>query len=166
MRWPTNFYNFKFEWTDTARIEIHTTKAWSSQLENLKNAIWTLEERYAIKFCFKLEKNAMQLKLDLLLWPKDQETEFPVEACWLSQTQEGQTKQIHPQTFDNPFFFFFFFDSTGMIYMHLVPAGQTVNKQYYGSSGRDSVGRVQHSSNRVSGISTGTMHQSTTPSLS
>ena len=35
-----------------------------------------------------------------------------------------------------------------------------------GSSGRDSVGRGQHSSNRVSGISTRTMPQSTTPSLS
>ena len=35
-------------------------------------------------------------KLDLLLWPRDQETEFPVEACWLSQTKEGQTEQIHP----------------------------------------------------------------------
>ena len=34
------------------------------------------------------------------------------------------------------------------------------------SSGRDSVGRGQHSSNQVSGISTRTMHQSTTPSLS
>ena len=42
--------------------------------------------------------------LDLLLWPRDQETEFPVEVCWLSQTQEGQTEQIHPQTFDDPFF--------------------------------------------------------------
>ena len=31
-------------------------------------------------------------------------TELPVEACWLSQTQEGQTEQIHPQTFDDPFF--------------------------------------------------------------
>ena len=31
------------------------------------------------------------------------------------QTQEGQTEQIHPQTFDDPFF-----DSTGMIYMHWV----------------------------------------------
>ena len=47
----------------------------------------------------------MRWKLNLLLWPRDQETEFPVEACWLSQTQEGQTDQIHPQTFDNPFFF-------------------------------------------------------------
>ena len=27
--------------------------------------------------------------------------------------------------------FFFFFDSTGMVYMHWVPTGQTVNKEYY-----------------------------------
>ena len=68
----------------------------------------------------------MRWKLDLLLWPRDQETEFPVEACWLSPTQEGQTEQIHPQTFDDPFF-----DSTGMSYMHWVPTGQTVDKEYY-----------------------------------
>ena len=48
-----------------------------------------------------------------------------MKACWLSQTQEGQTKQIHPQTFDDPLF-----DSTGMIYMHWVPTRQTVNKEY------------------------------------
>ena len=35
--------------------------------------------------------------------------QFPVEPCWLSWTQEFQTEQIHPQTFDGPFFFFFFF---------------------------------------------------------
>ena len=38
--------------------------------------------------------------------------------------------------------------------------------RFYGSSRRDSVRRGQHSSNRVSGISTRTMHQSTTPFLS
>ena len=38
--------------------------------------------------------------------------------------------------------------------------------RFYGSSRRDSVGRGHHSSNRVSGISTRTMHQSITPSLS
>ena len=27
-----------------------------------------------------------------------------LEACWLSQTQEGQTERIQPQTFDDPFF--------------------------------------------------------------
>ena len=104
MRWPINSYDFSFKWTATAGIGIHPTKAWLSQMVNLKNAIWTLEERYAIKFCFKLGKNAMQWKLDLLLWPRDEETEFPVEACWLSQTQESQTEQIHPQTFDYHFF--------------------------------------------------------------
>ena len=47
-----------------------------------------------------------------------------MEAYWLSQTQEGQIEQIYPQTFDDPFF-------NSMIYMHWVPTGQTVNKEYY-----------------------------------
>ena len=38
--------------------------------------------------------------------------------------------------------------------------------RFLGSSGRDSVGRGQHSSNRLSDIFTRRMHQSTTPSLS
>ena len=104
MRWLTNFYDFRFKWKPTAAIKIYPTKSWLSQLVNFKNAIRILEERYSLKFCFKLGKNAMWWNLDLLLWPRDQETEFPVEACWLSQTQEGQTVQIHPQTFDDPFF--------------------------------------------------------------
>ena len=118
------------------------------------------EERYAIKFCFKLGKNAIRWTLDLLLRLKDRETEFPMEACWLSQTQEGQTEQIHPQTFDDPFFI----DSTGMIYMHWVPTGQTVNKEYCVEVLREFRIRfprkkpAQHSSNWVSGISTRTMH--------
>ena len=74
MRWLTNVYDFRFKWTDTAEIGIHPTKALLSEPVNFKNVIWTLEERYAIY----------------------QETEFPVEACWLSQTQECQTEQIHP----------------------------------------------------------------------
>ena len=40
---------------------------------------------------------------------------------------EGQTEQIQPQTFGDPFFF----DSTGMIYMHWGLTGQTVNNEYY-----------------------------------
>ena len=49
--------------------------------------------------------------------------------------------------------------------------GQTVRVRvtmlrFWRSSARDSLGRGQHSSNRLSGISTRTMHQSTTPSLS
>ena len=64
----------------------------------------------------------MRWKLDLLLWPRDQETEFLVEACWLSQTQEGQTEQIHHELLMIPFF-----DNTRMIYMRWVPTGQIVN---------------------------------------
>ena len=60
MRWPTNFYDFRFKSTATAPIRIYPTKAWLSQLVNFKNAIWTLEERYAIKFCLKLGKNATE----------------------------------------------------------------------------------------------------------
>ena len=67
----------------------------------------------------------MQWKLNLLLWPRDQETEFPVEAYWLSQTQEGQTEQIHPQTFDDPFFCQRWHD------LHALGSHWTVNKEYY-----------------------------------
>ena len=56
MGWLTNFYDFRFKSTATAGIEIHPTKTWLSQLVNFKNAIWTLEERYEIKFCFKRRK--------------------------------------------------------------------------------------------------------------
>ena len=56
MRWLTNFYDFRFKLTATAGIWIHPTKAWLSQLVSFKNAIWTFEEWYAIKFCFKLGK--------------------------------------------------------------------------------------------------------------
>ena len=41
MRWPTNFYDFRFKWTATEAIGIHSTIAWLSQLVNFKNAIWT-----------------------------------------------------------------------------------------------------------------------------
>ena len=48
-----------------------------------------------------------------------------------------------------------------MIYMHWVPTGQTVNKEFYvevlRKFGMPSVGRGQHSSNRVSGIFPRTM---------
>ena len=57
-----------------------------------------------LRSCSSWCSGDLRWKLDLGLWLRDQETEFPVNACWLSQTQEGQTEQIHPQTFDDPFF--------------------------------------------------------------
>ena len=59
----------------------------------------------------------------------------------------------------------FFFDSTGMIYMHLVPTGQTVNNVEVLREFRKRF-RRKRPANRISGIFTRTMHQSTTPSLS
>ena len=59
--WLTNFYDFSFKWTATAAIGIHPTKAWLSQLVNFKMQSDTLEERYAIKLCFKLGKNAIEI---------------------------------------------------------------------------------------------------------
>ena len=52
--------------------------------------------------------------------------EFPVEACWLSQTQKARQSKSTDKLLMVPFF-----DRTGMIYMHWVPTGQTVNKEYY-----------------------------------
>ena len=56
-----NFNDFSFKWTATEGIGIHPTKAWLSQLVNFNKAIWTLKERYAIKFCFKLGKYATEM---------------------------------------------------------------------------------------------------------
>ena len=52
----TNFYDFRFKWTVTAAIGIYSTKAW--WISNMQSD--TLEERYAIQFCFKLGKNATE----------------------------------------------------------------------------------------------------------
>ena len=64
MRRLTNFYDFRLKGIATEGIRIHPTKAWLSQLGNFKNASGredTLEERYTIKFCFKLGKMPQHL---------------------------------------------------------------------------------------------------------
>ena len=55
--------------------------------------------------CNKIVLNLEKMPCDeSWIYSYNQETEFPVEACWLSQIQEGQTEQIQPQTFVDPFF--------------------------------------------------------------
>ena len=112
----------------------------------------------------------LRWKLDLLLWPRDQETEFPVEACWLSQTQEGQTEQIHPQTFDDPFFFFFF-----LLHWHDLHAlGSHWTDSQRGilclafKGVQEKIPWEEASTLQIGSvaISSRTMYQSTTPSLS
>ena len=120
----------------------------------------TLEERYAIKLCFKLGKNATEThgmlqtafrtscmnRASAFEWHKrfkeGRESVRDDERC-------GRSKEVN---------------TPGLI-------GQRVRVRvtmlrFLGSSGRDSARRGLHSSNRVSGISTRTIHQSTTPSLS
>ena len=115
----------------------------------------TLEERYAIKFSFKLGKHATETygmlhtafgascmnRASVFEWHKrfkeGRESVRDDERC-------GRSKEVNRP--------------------ELIGQRVTVSMlRFSGSSGRDSIGRGQHSSNRVSGISTRTMHQSTTP---
>ena len=117
-----------------------------------------LEERYAIKFGFKLGKNATETYRML-------QTAFGASCMnrasvfeWHKRFKEGMESVRDDERCGR---------SKEVNRPELI--GQRVRVtmlRFYGSSGRDSVGRGQHSSNQVSGISTRTMHQSTTPSLS
>ena len=75
MRWLTNFYDFGFQWTATAAIGIHPTKAWLLQLVNFKNAIWHFRRTICNKILFQTWKKMPQkrteffrLLLDHLAW--------------------------------------------------------------------------------------------------
>ena len=124
-----------------------------------------LEERYAIKFCFKLGKNATTETYGM---PQtafgascmNRASVFELVFDWHKRFQEGResvrdyercgrSKKVN----------------TPQLIGQRVTVRVTVLR-FLGSSGKDSVRRRQHSSNRVSGISTRTMHQSTTLSLS
>ena len=119
------------------------------------------EEGYAIKFCFKLGKNDATETYGML------QTAFgsscmnrasvlggirdsrKAGGLWTDDGRCGRSKEVN----------------TPELIGQRVRVRVTMLR-FWGGSGRDSVGRGQHSSNRVSGISTRTMHQSTTLSLS
>ena len=125
---------------------------WISKMQTGRDD--TLEERYAIKFFFKLGKNATEtygmlqtaFRPSCIEWHKRfkeaRESVRDDDRCWWSK--EVNTPEVIGQ---------------------MVRVRVTMLR-FSGSSGRDSIGRGQHSSNRVSGISTRTIHQSITPSLS
>ena len=111
MRWLTNFYYFSFKWTATAGIGIHPTKAELSQLVNFKNAIWTWGRTESWIYCYDPET-------------KRQSSQWK-HACSPRPKDARQSKCTHKLLMIP------FFDNTGMLYMHWVPTGQTVNKEYY-----------------------------------
>ena len=96
----------------------------------------TLEERYAIKFCFKLGKTATETygmlqtaygpscmnRSSVFQWHKrfkeGRESLRDDERC--GRSKSTQKLMMIP-----------FFDSMGIIYIHWVPTGITVNKEYY-----------------------------------
>ena len=122
----------------------------------------TLEERYEIELCFKLGKNATETygmlqkpfrptcmnRASVFQWHKRlKESRDSVrgdERC-------GRSKEVN---------------TPKLIGQRLRVSVRVTMLSFQGSSGRDSLGRGQHSSNRVSGISSWTIHQSTSPSLS
>ena len=123
---------------------------WFSKMQS--GRVDTLEERYAIKFCFKLGKNATETygmlqtafrpscinRASVFEWHKrlkeDRESVSNGERC-------GRTKEINTPELIGP-----------------RVKVRVILLRFCGSSRRDSVGRGQHSSNRVSGISTWTIH--------
>ena len=120
----------------------------------------TLEKGYAIKFCFKLGKNATETygMLQTAFWPSCMNRASVFE--WHKRFKEGKESMRYDERCGR---------SKEVNRPELI--GQRVRVwvtmlRFYGSSARDSIGRGQHSWNRISGISTRTMHQSRTPSLS
>ena len=133
-------------------LKTHCLSSWISKMQSD-----TLEERLAIKLCFKLGKmpqkqmECFRLLFDHLAWIELQFLSGIIDSRESVRDDErcGRCKEVNT--------------------LELI--GQRVRvtvtrMRFYRSSGRDSLGRCQQPSNRVSGISTMTMHQSTTPSLS
>ena len=166
LRWLTNFHDFRNKWTATAAIGIHPYKPdyhswWISKIPSGRED--TLEEQYAIKFCFKLGKNAATETYGML------QTAFRpscMNRAWVFEWHKrfkegresvrddercGRSKEIR---------------TPKLISQRVRVKVRVTMLWFWGNSARESVGRCQHSSNRVSGISTRTIHQSTTPFLS
>ena len=81
MRWQSNFYDFSFKWTATQQLEYNLLKPdchswWISKMQSGGDD--TLQERYAITFCFKLGQMPQErieffrLLFDHLAWIEHQ----------------------------------------------------------------------------------------------
>ena len=96
----------------------------------------TLEERYAIKFCFKLEKTATETygMLQTAYGPSCMNRSSVFQ--WHKRFQwkhagSPRPKKARQSKSTRKLMMIPFFDSMGIIYIHWVPTGYTVNKEYY-----------------------------------
>ena len=120
----------------------------------------TLEERYAIKLCFKLGKNTTETSemLQTAFRPACMNRASGFE--WHRRFKEARESVRDDERCGR---------SKEVNRPELIGRSVRVRVtllRFSGSPGKDSVGRGQHYSNRVSGISTSIMHQSKTTSLS
>ena len=86
----------------------------------------TLEKRYVIKFCFKLGKMDCE---ESLIYCYDPETKR--QSSQWKHAVSPRPKKTRQSKSPHKLLMIPFFDSTCMIYIHWVPTGQTVNKEYY-----------------------------------
>ena len=119
-----------------------------------------LEERYAINFCFKIGKNATET-YGMLQTPFGASCMNRASIFWWHKRflegrksvrddkRCGRSKEVN---------------TPELIGERIKVRVRVTILEFLGSSGKDSIGRGQHSSNRVSGISTRTVRQSTSPS--
>ena len=149
-----NSYNRN--WNTLLKLDCHSW--WISKMQS--GGEDTLEERYAIKFCFKLGKNATETYGVLQTAFQPSCMNRPSVFEWHKRLKEGRESVGDDERCGK---------SKEVNTPQLI--GQRVRVRvtmlrFKGRSRRDSLWRGQHSSNRASGISTRTMHQSTTLSLS
>ena len=90
----------------------------------------TLEERYAIKFCFKLGKTATETygMLQTAYGPScmNRSSVFQWKHAGSPRPKKARQSKSTQKLMMIPFF-----DSMDIIYIHWVPTGITVNKEYY-----------------------------------
>ena len=126
MRWLTNFYDFRFKWTTTAGIWTHPTKTWLSQLVNFKNAIWAWGRTICNKILFYTRKKCHAMKAGstaMTQRPRDR----VASGSMLALPDPRRPDRANPPTN----FWWSLFWQYWHIYMHWVPTGQAVNKEYY-----------------------------------
>ena len=95
-------------WNDWAilwfQVQMNSYRNWNTPNKSLIVIYgeFQKEERYAIKLCFKLGKNPIGWKLDLLQWPRDR---VP-SGSMLGLPDPRRPHRANPPTdFDDPFFF-------------------------------------------------------------
>ena len=164
MRWLANFFMISAS-NDQLQQQLEYTLLKTDCLSRLISKIQsgredTIKERYAIRFCFKLGKmpqkrmECFRVLFDHLAWIEPQflsgiRDSRKAGSLWgMMRGVRGVRKLINQS---------WLVKGLGL---GLLCCG------FLGKSGRDSKWRGQHSSNRVGGISSRTIHQSTTPSLS